>query len=652
MNDKNNIDSYCFPALLGKSPDGDPDQEEASLEQKCAAMEACGFEQGQNQSREQTLAECKIQIDHLKTVLNEASTAMQEHQQKVQIAGEENGVRLALALAREIIKNEILLRPELADRIMRKTVEFVSDQENLKIKVHPDDREAILGLLKEILSNPRVLDKVEINTDTGIHRGGCIIETDFGVVDARIDQQVATMAEKLAIDVAESKAAIRRDAQAHVSADQYRQTIKNTTPIKTYGHVTQVVGLVVEANGPMVQMGHICDIQGAAKERPVAAEVLGFRDRTVLMMPLEDIRTIGPGSRVVARQEKASVPVGSKLLGRIINGLGHPIDGRGPLETDSYYPIYAAPINPLLRQRINAPLDLGIRAINGLLTVGCGQRMGIFAGSGVGKSVLMGMIARKSNADVNVIALIGERGRELNDFIEKELGEEGLKKSVVVVATSDHLPLVRVRGAFVATAIAEFFRDQGLTVNLMMDSLTRFAMAQREIGLALGEPPTTKGYTPSVFTLLPKLLERAGTSDHSGSITGLYTVLVEGDDMNEPIADAARSILDGHIVLSRELAHQNHYPAIDVLGSISRVMEDIASLQHKHNAGRLKEMLATYRKSEDLINIGAYVAGTNPAIDRAVAKIDEINGFLRQGISESVDFESCLQQLEQIMSSN
>jgi flagellum-specific ATP synthase len=259
------------------------------------------------------------------------------------------------------------------------------------------------------------------------------------------------------------------------------------------------------------------------------------------------------------------------------------------------------------------------------------------------------MIARRSSADVNVIALIGERGRELNDFIEKELGEEGLRKSVVVVATSDHLPLVRVRGAFVATAIAEFFRDQGKNVNLMMDSLTRFAMAQREIGLALGEPPTTKGYTPSVFTLLPKLLERAGTSDHSGTITGLYTVLVEGDDMNEPIADAARSILDGHIVLSRDLADQNHYPAIDVLRSISRVMADIASLQHKHNAGRLKELLATYRKAEDLINIGAYVAGSNPKIDRAIAKIDQINNYLRQSVQENVDFESSLLQLEQIM---
>jgi flagellum-specific ATP synthase len=407
--------------------------------------------------------------------------------------------------------------------------------------------------------------------------------------------------------------------------------------------------LVVEANGPVTQLGCVCEIHGNNGETPVKAEVLGFRDKTVLMMPLEEMRSIGPGNLVVARQQKASIPVGRQLLGRVIDGLGNPIDGLGALNTEEEYPIYANPINPLLRQRIRNPLDIGVRAINGLLTVGCGQRMGIFAGSGVGKSVLMGIIARKSQADVNVIALIGERGRELNEFIERELGEEGLKKSVVVVATSDHLPLVRVRGAFVATAIAEFFRDQGLQVNLMMDSLTRFAMAQREIGLALGEPPTTKGYTPSVFTLLPRLLERAGTSDHAGAITGLYTVLVEGDDMNEPIADAARSILDGHIVLSRELADQNHYPAIDVLKSVSRVMGDITGLQHKHHANRLKELLATYRKAEDLINIGAYVAGSNPKIDQAIERIEHINKYLRQDIQDNVHFEDSLEQLEIIM---
>lgn len=334
---------------------------------------------------------------------------------------------------------------------------------------------------------------------------------------------------------------------------------------------------MIEANGPASRIGAICDIHPMGNQPAIRAEIQGFRGNRVLLMPLEEIRGIGPGSLVVARNERATIAVGDGLLRRVIDGLGNPIDGKGPIPSKSAYPIYGNPINPLERKRINQPLDIGIRAINGLLSVGCGQRMGIFSGSGVGKSVLMGMIARNTSADVNVIALIGERGRELNDFIEKELGPQGLRRSVVVVATSDHLPLIRMRGAFIATAVAEYFRDQGMHVNLMMDSVTRFAMAQREIGLALGEPPTTKGYTPSVFTLLPKLLERAGTSSNYGTITGLYTVLVEGDDLDEPIADAVRSILDGHIVLSRDLAMQNHYPAIDVMKSISRVMVDITT---------------------------------------------------------------------------
>jgi flagellum-specific ATP synthase len=351
---------------------------------------------------------------------------------------------------------------------------------------------------------------------------------------------------------------------------------------------------------------------------------------------------------VVARQQKATIAVGPELLGRVIDGLGHPIDGKGSIANETEYPIYANAMNPLLRQRINQPLDLGIRAINGLLTVGCGQRMGVFSGSGVGKSVLLGMIARKTKADVNVIALIGERGREVNEFIEKELGPQGLKRSVIIVATSDRLPLIRMRGAFIATAIAEYFRDQGNHVNLMMDSVTRFAMAQREIGLALGEPPTTKGYTPSVFTLLPKLLERAGTSNNRGTITGLYTVLVEGDDTNEPIADALRSILDGHINLKRDLAMQNHYPAVDILTSISRVMDDIVSAEHRDFANRFKDTLATYRKAEDLINIGAYVHGSNSKIDYAIEMIDEINEYLKQEIDARVSFDESLHQLEEL----
>jgi flagellum-specific ATP synthase len=432
------------------------------------------------------------------------------------------------------------------------------------------------------------------------------------------------------------------------SLDKYRTCLDATCTIRASGSVTNIIGLVIEARGPVSRLGTVCDIYTKGEARKITAEVMGFRDNHVLMMPLEEIRGIGPGCRVVARQQRAIVPVGPGLLGRVIDGLGNPIDNKGQFFVESEYPIYGAPINPLSRKRISQPLDLGIRAINGLLTVGCGQRIGIFSGSGVGKSVLLGMIARKTRADVNVIALIGERGRELNEFIEKELGEEGLKRSVIVVATSDHLPLIRMRGAFIATAIAEFFRDQGKHVNLMMDSVTRFAMAQREIGLALGEPPTTKGYTPSVFTLLPKLCERAGTSAKRGTITGLYTVLVEGDDTNEPIADALRAILDGHINLTRDLATQNHYPAIDVLHSISRVMDDIIDSDHRQYANKLKETLAIYRKAEDLINIGAYVAGSNPKIDYAIKMVEKINRYLRQDIDETTDFNASICQLDQL----
>ena len=437
-----------------------------------------------------------------------------------------------------------------------------------------------------------------------------------------------------------------------VNLDKYHACLTSACPIRANGKVTNVVGNVVEAKGPVSRLGTVCDIYSRENNQKIAAEVLGFNDNRIKLMPLEDIRGVGPGCRVVARQQKAVVPVGPGLLGRVIDGTGNPIDGKGALSVEQEYPIYANSPNPLLRKRISQPLDIGVRTINSLLTIGCGQRMGIFAGSGVGKSVLLGMIARKTRADVNVIALIGERGRELNEFIEKDLGEEGLKRSVLVVATSDCLPLIRMRGAFIATAIAEYFRDQGKHVNLMMDSVTRFAMAQREVGLAMGEPPTTKGYTPSVFTLLPKLLERAGTSDNNGTITGLYTVLVEGDDTNEPIADAVRSILDGHIVLSRDLATQNHYPAIDVLGSISRVMADIISPEHRQKANQLKSLLAIYRKAEDLINIGAYVSGSNSNIDQAIKMIDGINDYLRQDISETVGFQESIDQLYNLLPAN
>ncbi|MEJ5358192.1 MAG: FliI/YscN family ATPase [Desulfobacterales bacterium] len=429
----------------------------------------------------------------------------------------------------------------------------------------------------------------------------------------------------------------------------YRLRLRSVDPFEPRGRVIQGVGMVIEAAGPACRIGAVCEIHTPESEKPLAAEVMGFRDGRVLLMPLEEIRGIGPGCRVVAKKERAAVAVGEGLLGRVIDGRGLPIDGRGPVAGTVEYPLYTPAMNPLLRRRIGQPLDLGIRAINTLMTVGCGQRIGIFAGSGVGKSVLLGMIARHTTADVNVIALIGERGREVNEFLERDLGAEGLRRSVVVVATADRLPLIRTRGAFLATAVAEYFRDRGARVNLMMDSVTRFAMAQREIGLALGEPPTTKGYTPTTFTLLPKLLERAGTCAGPGSITGLYTVLVEGDDTNEPIADAARSVLDGHIVLSRDLARQNHYPAIDVLASLSRLMDGLVTEEQRALAGRLRELLAVYRKSEDLVQIGAYVPGSNPRLDTAIRMLDEIQAFLRQGVNERVPFDASWAQLAALL---
>ncbi len=430
-----------------------------------------------------------------------------------------------------------------------------------------------------------------------------------------------------------------------IDLSRYTDMVRRINPIRVNGKVTEIVGLMVQGNGPAASVGEVCGIMPVNGGPPVEAEVVGFKNGRVLLMPLESIQGLGPGCRILSLGHKAGIGVGRRLLGRVINGLGNPIDNKGPIALEEEYPIYAEPINPLDRGRIREPMDLGIRSMNALFSCGKGQRMGIFAGSGVGKSVLMGMIARNTKADVNVIGLIGERGREVREFLEKNLGAEGLARSVVVVAASDMHPLIRMRAAYVATAISEYFRDQGKDVLLMVDSLTRFAMAQREIGLSVGEPPTTKGYTPSVFSLLPKLLERSGIVEGVGSITGLYTILVEGDDFNEPISDAARSILDGHISLSRALANKNHYPAVDVLQSISRVMIDIVDAEHKSKAGELANILATYKKAEDIINIGAYVNGSNPAIDRAVRMVDRVNAFLQQKIDEKIDFKQAKEQL-------
>jgi flagellum-specific ATP synthase len=423
-----------------------------------------------------------------------------------------------------------------------------------------------------------------------------------------------------------------------------RRRIAACDPIETSGRVTQLVGLVVESDGPAARLGDLCTIENPGDARRIPAEVVGFRQERLLLMPLSETGRIGQGSRVINSRRALSVPVGDCLLGRVIDPLGNPMDGLGPIDVRERYPLDRTPPSALERERIHAPLPFGVRAIDSLLTIGRGQRIGIFAGSGVGKSTLLGSIARHAEADINVVALIGERGREVREFLERDLGPEGLARSVVVVATSDQPAVVRLKGALAATAIAEYFRDRGAQVLLMMDSLTRFAWAQREIGLAIGEPPTTRGYTPSVLAMLPRLLERAGTAGR-GAITGLYTVLVDGDDMNEPIADAARSILDGHIVLRRELAAKGHYPAIDVLDSVSRLMSEIADDDHKRQARTLREQLATYHASEDLLMLGAYVAGTNPALDRAIERRDAALDFLRQAPDEPTDWATMRRRL-------
>lgn len=421
----------------------------------------------------------------------------------------------------------------------------------------------------------------------------------------------------------------------------------NKTYYKKMGRVSKVIGLTVESIGPDAKLNDVCKI--LLRDKPgqhINAEVVGFKDNRIVLMPFENVDGIGPGCIVENTNEALNINVGEGLLGKTVDGLGVPTDG-SELQSFERYPVEQTAPDPMDRVIINEILPLGVKAVDGLLTIGKGQRIGIFAGSGVGKSTLLGMFARNTKADINVIALIGERGREVREFIERDLGEEGMKRSVVVVATSDKPALIRNKAAKTATAIAEYFRDQGKDVLLMMDSLTRFSMAQREIGLASGEPPVTRGYPPSMYSEMPKLLERAGNSD-KGSITGLYTVLVDGDDFNEPITDTARSILDGHIMLSRKLAHKNHYPAIDVLQSISRCMSQIADKHQKELAGRLKNVMATYTEAEDLINIGAYKSGSNKNIDYAISKIDKVNEFLLQATDEKITFEDEIRRLEEV----
>lgn len=420
--------------------------------------------------------------------------------------------------------------------------------------------------------------------------------------------------------------------------------LDNMDFIRLNGLIAKAIGIVIESKGPDVRVGDLCEIRYRDKSMSLPAEVVGFSENRVLLMPLGELTDIGPGCDVVAVGQKLGVRVGPGLLGRVLNGLGEPIDDKGPIIAGEVYPLYAKPPHPLLRKPVATPLPVGVKAIDALLTLGRGQRVGIFSGSGVGKSTLMGMMVRNTEAEISVIGLIGERGREVGEFLERDLGSSGLKRSVVVVATSDQPPLIRLKAALTATAIAEYFRDRGKDVLLLMDSVTRVAMAQRDVGLAIGEPPATRGYTPSVFAFLPKLLERAGAGER-GSITGVYNVLVEGDDMNEPVADTVRGILDGHIVLSRKLASKGHYPAIDVLRSVSRVMPNITSQEHLEAARRVRELLAIYEDAEDLVNIGAYKDGSNINIDWALRYLDDVLDFLCQPVEGRFSFEETVKKL-------
>ncbi len=431
--------------------------------------------------------------------------------------------------------------------------------------------------------------------------------------------------------------------------DKYSDLMSSIHLTRDSGKVTEVNGMLIKGYLPGASVGSIVMITPSGLEKSFLAEVVGFKDKHVLMMPLGNMRGVALGSKIILSRQIASVRASNDLLGRVVDGLGRPLDHHDEIENFREVPLYSEVRNPLDRRPIRDPIDLGIRSINGALTAGLGQRVAIMAGSGVGKSVLLGMMARNTSADVNIIAMIGERGREVREFIEHDLGPEGMARSVVVCVTSDQSPLLRMRGAYVATALSEFFCAQGKNVLLMMDSVTRFAMAQREIGLSTGEPPSQKGYTPSVFATLPKILERAGSFEGEGSITGFYTTLVEGDDMNDPIGDAIRSIVDGHIVLSRQLAQKGHFPAVDILQSSSRVMRSVVSPEHVKLAQKLREVLAVYKEAEDLINIGAYKSGSNPKIDKAIKAIEGVNDFLKQRVEDPTSFTQTVRMLQQVL---
>jgi flagellum-specific ATP synthase len=539
---------------------------------------------------------------------------------------EKDTVELAMSVLKKLVfdkkMNEGIVRENIEEAI-----KHVTGREGVTIALSAADFAELSGsgFVKQIEEG---FEGLKIVKDISLKAGDVVIETKFQTIDATISEKIKNAAEKI----------------------ERGETITEDTVLDTVeGMVTEIVGNVIEVSGLECSVGDMCEIFTKDNKKKMRAEVVGYRDGKNLLMPLSEMLGVGPNSRVVDLKQPFEIGLTKELLGRVIDGLGNPIDNKSMLKADEKRSIYGKEISPFDRNRITEPLTTGVRAIDTMLTVGKGQRMGIFSGSGVGKSAMMGMMARNTAADVNVIALIGERGREVMDFIEKDLGEEGLKRSVVIAATSDKSPLERVHGALVATTIAEYFRDMGLSVLLMMDSVTRYATSLREIGLATGEPPSTKGFTPSVFTKLPKLLERSGNFAGSGSITAFYTVLVEGDDMNEPVADAVRGILDGHIVLSRKLAGRNHYPSIELTSSISRIMMDIVPEKQMKTAGKVKEVISTMQEMEDLINIGAYKKGANPKVDYARDVMENLNGFLKQGMYEQSDYKAGCDQLEKIL---
>lgn len=587
------------------------------------------FARGREAGRAEAEAGVREEVDRLRNL----AARIEQEVVKFLDAAESKVIALSLAIMKKIVGSASDNHLKAIRHNIRKVLARRREAGDvLTIRLHPDDHQ-LLSPDKEVM--PRNLKFIP---DPAVTRGGCLMETKFGLIDAQLESQME-----------EIEKALRQSQEQAANTADIEQVLRETSEVRDEGRVVNIVGMVIESRGPAAIVGEQCDILDNERNQVTRAEVIGFKQNRVLLMPLGDRQGIGPGSLVIARGKQFTVMAGPQLLGRVIDGQGEPIDGQGPISAQEKVSIHAVPNNPMQRRPIKQTLYTGVRAIDGLLTCGKGVRMGIFAGSGVGKSVLLGMMARHTLADVNVIALIGERGREVKEFVEQDLGPEGLKRSVVVAVTSDQSPVLRIHGAQLAASLAEYFARQGQDVLFMMDSVTRFAMAQREIGLAAGEPPATKGYTPSTFAALPKLLERSGIFGEQGSITGFYTVLVEGDDMDEPIADHVRSILDGHVVLSRSLAAQNHFPAIDVLHSISRLTRQVCSVQQQEMAGQLRNYLATMAEAQDLVNIGAYAKGSNAKIDKALELNEDLQNLLKQRLDEKGSPEAVWARMAEIL---